>query len=206
LGEYNIAFARDHFLQGKVSALIEAETRLGNTRRARDYLALGRRYWVHHDWIEGDALQLESMTGGNPVEALRLLNERLDKDDADWIGFRAYLRWRISPSRRTLEAAVRAIETEQTSGVSSFQAQMLGMMGQIDAAYRVADRVSLSDASNPDWFVPDLAKFRADPRFMVFAARTGLARIWIQSGKWPDFCREEKLRYDCRLAAQAAMR
>ncbi len=203
LGEYDTAFAHDHFLQGKVSALIEAETRLGNLRRARYYIALGRQFWVNHDWIEGDALQLESMTGGNPAEALRLLNKRSDKDDPDWICFRAYLLWRIAPSQTTLAAAVHTIETVHTLGVRPIQVKLLGMMGQLNSAYRLSDRLSVSDSSDPDWFVPDLAKFRADPRFMVFATRAGLARIWLYSGKWPDFCSQEKLQYDCKAAAQA---
>lgn len=207
LGEERLTIEREHFFPGPMTKMIQGELHLGDTRRARDYLAAGRRFYPHHRWIEDAALELESSTGGSPVEALRLLNERPDKDDADWIDFRAYLMWRLAPSPASEATAERAIEAAgRTLGFSPIQAQLLGKMGQIDAAYRVVDRLPSSVAPDPDWFVPDLARFRADPRFMAFAARTGLTRIWLTSGKWPDFCSEEKLRYDCKASAQAAAR
>ena len=47
-------------------------------------------------------------------------------------------------------------------------------------------------------FRPTLAKFRADPRFMILAARAGLADYWRSSGNWPDFCADPGLPYDCK--------
>lgn len=50
-------------------------------------------------------------------------------------------------------------------------------------------------------FRPPLAKFRRDPRFMRVAARADLVRYWKSSGKWPDFCFEPDLPYDCKTEA-----
>jgi hypothetical protein len=36
---------------------------------------------------------------------------------------------------------------------------------------------------------------------MGVAARVGLARYWRESGKWPDFCSTEQLKYDCKAEA-----
>jgi len=45
----------------------------------------------------------------------------------------------------------------------------------------------------------------SDARFMGVAQRLGLLRYWQESGRWPDFCMEPKLPYDCeKVAAQLA--
>jgi hypothetical protein len=48
-----------------------------------------------------------------------------------------------------------------------------------------------------------LARFRADPRFMTLAAHRGLVSIWRASGRWPDFCVDHAVPYDCRATARA---
>jgi hypothetical protein len=50
-------------------------------------------------------------------------------------------------------------------------------------------------------FRPALTNLRADPRFMHVAARFGLVDYWQRSGKWPDFCDDPDLPYDCRKEA-----
>ena len=47
----------------------------------------------------------------------------------------------------------------------------------------------------------EFAPVRADPRFIPIAARMGLVRYWRTSGKWPDFCTNEQLKYDCKTEA-----
>ena len=50
----------------------------------------------------------------------------------------------------------------------------------------------------------DQLAFRRDARFMPLAERLGLVDYWIATDKWPDFCSEPDLPYDCRAAARAA--
>ena len=52
-------------------------------------------------------------------------------------------------------------------------------------------------------FAPFQRPMRADPRFMHLAARQGLVDYWLDSGKWPDFCKDDTLPYDCKQAALA---
>jgi hypothetical protein len=47
-------------------------------------------------------------------------------------------------------------------------------------------------------FRPAFRNFHRDPRMMQVAARFGLLRYWQSSGKWPDFCFDPDLPYDCR--------
>ena len=78
------------------------------------------------------------------------------------------------------------------------------LIGDLDAAYGVAAR--FPDRAFPArWtlFYDAMAPFRADRRFMAFAARQGLVDIWRRTGRWPDFCRRPDRPYDCARAAYA---
>ena len=50
-------------------------------------------------------------------------------------------------------------------------------------------------------FRPTMRALRSDPRFMRVAAHLGLLAHWRNSGKWPDFCFEPDLGYDCQTEA-----
>lgn len=45
---------------------------------------------------------------------------------------------------------------------------------------------------------------RRDPRFIVLARQLGLVDYWRQTGKWPDYCAEPDLPYDCQAEAARA--
>jgi hypothetical protein len=51
------------------------------------------------------------------------------------------------------------------------------------------------------FFRVNMREFRNDPRFMPLAARYGLVRYWKKTGRWPDFCLEADLPYDCKAEA-----
>jgi hypothetical protein len=46
-----------------------------------------------------------------------------------------------------------------------------------------------------------MRKFRSHPRFIQVADHLGLLAHWRKSGKWPDFCSESDLAYDCKAEA-----
>ena len=48
---------------------------------------------------------------------------------------------------------------------------------------------------------PSLKMVRHDPRFMAIARRYGLVDYWTATGRWPDFCFEPDLPYDCKAEA-----
>jgi hypothetical protein len=85
-----------------------------------------------------------------------------------------------------------------------------GLFGNVDEAYvhlhRNFDRYLAVPRRGP-WFVyyPGFEALRADPRFIPTVARFGHPQYWLSTGKWPDFCSEETLPYDCRRAAEAAV-
>lgn len=50
-------------------------------------------------------------------------------------------------------------------------------------------------------FRPTLEELRYDPLFMRIAHRLQLISYWRTTDKWPDFCSEPQLPYDCRKEA-----
>lgn len=66
-------------------------------------------------------------------------------------------------------------------------------------------RSYLVDHISGVWFRPAFSDLHRDPRFLLIAARFGLARYWIESGRWPDFCFDPGTPYDCKVAARAAL-
>jgi hypothetical protein len=55
-------------------------------------------------------------------------------------------------------------------------------------------------------FAPPTEALRRDPRFMKLAARLKLVQFWKSSGKWPDFCAEPDLPYNCRAKAENVLK
>jgi len=54
-------------------------------------------------------------------------------------------------------------------------------------------------------FAYELAPLRRDLRIWKIFVATGLAEYWQRSGKWPDFCMEPDLPYDCAVEAAKAL-
>lgn len=48
---------------------------------------------------------------------------------------------------------------------------------------------------------PSVAPLRREPRFFAKMAQIGLVDYWRRHDRWPDFCYEPGLRYDCRTEA-----
>jgi DNA-binding winged helix-turn-helix (wHTH) protein/tetratricopeptide (TPR) repeat protein len=81
--------------------------------------------------------------------------------------------------------------------------QLMAREGDLDGAYAEASTAFAGPSSGDVGvlFFPTLKAFRADPRFMPLTKRLGLLDYWSRSGKWPDFCSEPDLPYDCRQSA-----
>jgi hypothetical protein len=83
--------------------------------------------------------------------------------------------------------------------------EALSALGLIDDAFTVAQRytpgAALTGADTAFLFYPLTAPLRRDPRFMVLADRLGLVSYWRTSGKWPDFCSDPTLPYNCQSEA-----
>jgi hypothetical protein len=136
---------------------------------------------------------------GDPRLALRYAPPELGE------GNRLFLQARAEPTpaniRRLLGFTLR---DTYPIGAMSFVTQALGEFHKEEELYGIVlrhmsgrDVAVLSDI----WFRPTLRTFRQDRRFMIIATRAGLVGYWRKSGKWPDFCSEPDLPYDCHAEA-----
>jgi hypothetical protein len=63
--------------------------------------------------------------------------------------------------------------------------------------FRPSDLAVISNT----YFYPELHEFRKEPRFFAIMKAAGLVDYWRKSGKWPDFCFETDMPYDCKKEA-----
>jgi tetratricopeptide (TPR) repeat protein len=142
---------------------------------------------------------------GDAANASRMLRDNEVPDVTSNESMELFLQARANPSPANIEAALHsyreAFRRESWNIVNYLQA--LGEFGKVEEAYQ-----TLSSAPVEPWYMngdilfrPFMSEIRADPRFMQLAYRVGLLSFWRKSGDWPDFCKDAKLRYDCRKEA-----
>jgi hypothetical protein len=117
----------------------------------------------------------------------------------------AYLEARLHPTGANVDRATAAVRgAHLAQGRKRAQLlQLLSEFGRTNELYKELaglrpDQLRVFSAL---FFRPSFQEFRRDPRFMPLAARAGLVSIWRRSGKWPDFCGETGLPYDCKKEA-----
>lgn len=98
---------------------------------------------------------------------------------------------------------VRGLPPECDGLQRDFRLRMLARQGDVDGAYAEAAAFRQQEDLVRALFLPELKSFRQDPRFLPLAKRVGLVDYWRKSGRWPDFCAEPGLPYDCRKVAAA---
>ena len=201
LGELVSAYPLDYFQRGFWAFQLAQS---GDLRRAREEYA--RIEQLRPGWRVSvrDAIQVELLFG-DPQRA-RPLIERSFPEGKD----RKCIEFVIDARLRKRSPSAEQISSNCPEG-SMFGVTMLnGFFGNVDEVYRRLDRDPASFGAIPRFgprflYYPQLASVRADPRLMPSLARLGYPQYWLETGKWPDFCREERLPYNCRRAAQDAV-
>ena len=120
-----------------------------------------------------------------------------------------YLQARANPTKANVDKLLSFYSNHLSDDPSLLPA--LGMLAQAfsefhreNELYTIALRWPIQDELNGAteiWFRPAFHEFRRDPRFMQLAARTPLLKYWRTTGKWPDFCSEPDLPYNCKTEA-----
>jgi hypothetical protein len=72
-----------------------------------------------------------------------------------------------------------------------------GELIQLLLSVPIMDAAFVSDVT----FRPAAREFWGDRRALAYAKRIGLLQYWQTSGKWPDFCDDTDLTYDCKKEA-----
>jgi hypothetical protein len=174
----------------------------GRTQEASDEAADVAKAWPNEGGARAGRLQVAAILG-DWNEALALLDESGKSPLTDPVRscFLA-LKTPTPAAREKARAQVKAAATQPGGFEVAFLC--LARMGYVDDAFDVARSYRPDDPNGlqaGELFGPEAAGMRRDPRFMQLANRIGLVRYWHATGKWPDFCAEPGLPYDCKAEA-----
>lgn len=181
----------------------------GDVAGARSALEAAERIWPGSEAMRDMRFRFD-LRYGDAAHALAMLD---DPANAETTGAaetreasRAFLQARLDPNPAKIEAAIRAAarRTGSPGRPAAAYLQLLAYFGRVDEAYRLLDE----PASRASWrygteilFRSQMSAIRRDPRFMPLTLRLGLLHYWRTSGRWPDFCADADLPYDCRAEA-----
>lgn len=175
----------------------------GEFSRAKSEIGQARNKWPNDYTIDLADFDLQSRYG-EPRAALQLLPKVIIASDSDMVLYRNVIAARMNPTEAQIDNAITALSTRWSAEPRKRNEVLmaLGNFGRVDQVYQLLDDPTFQPFIDRDvLFRPDFAAVRADPRFMQIASRLGLVRYWRQSGYWPDFCSNERPRYDCKAEA-----
>lgn len=184
-----------------ISALLYS----GQLGIALQELDKAERLWPGASSVRESRLRI-NVRYGDAQEALRMI--RSDPSLAGWGSMESFLEARIDPSPAKVEKAIDDARNNlrdyaRYPDVIAHVAQVYGEFGREKELLDIVLRAPPAQLTNlPDViFRPALVDFWNDPGSLLVAKRIGLLQFWQQSGKWPDFCDQHNLPYDCKKEA-----
>jgi hypothetical protein len=166
----------------------------GAFEAAKKELALAERKWAGTEALR-DAQWAYHLRFGDPKFAMSLREQ----------GSNLYLRARLEPTPENINAMMAELKhaTASIGAEFGYAVQALAEFDRTDEVYDWFDRVPATTLARQSYvlFRPAFADVWRDPRFMRVAKRNGLLDYWQKSGKWPDFCYDPKLPYECKKEA-----
>ena len=178
------------------TALISSLAYAGRIERAREELERAKQLWPGTQTVRDAEYGLELRFGDF---------ERVLRDEGPGTGAQLYVKARREPSDANVQSfLLYARKRFNDAPGNSFVLQALGEMNRVDDFYNLVERPGFPDLFRAHSYVlfrPWLAAVRRDLRFIAFAKRLGLVDYWRQSGRWPDFCSDPDLPYDCKVEA-----
>ena len=194
------AYELDPLTPGLGNNLIQTLAYAGRTEMAAEELKRAEQKWPGTLTLR-DARFRFHLRYGDPREALRIVRtEGISQE------FEEFLVARIDPTPANIERAISAVRQRGTTSSKAINdlTQLLAQFGREDEAYQLImgwQRTDQAGAMTGMLFRPTMKKLRSHPRFIRIAAHLGLLAHWQGSGKWPDFCFESDLGYDCKAEA-----
>ena len=195
------AFELDPLTPGLGNNLIQTLAYSGRTEMAAEELKRAEQRWPGTLTLR-DARFRFHLRYGDPREALRIVrSEGISQE------FEEFLVAKIDPTPANIQRAVNAVRQRGMTSAKAINdlAQLLATFGREDEVYDLImgwQRTDQAGAMSGMLFRPTLRRFRSHPRFMRVAAHLGLLAHWQKSGKWPDFCSEPDINYDCKAEAE----
>jgi len=189
---------------GYRSNLIQALTFAGQLPAAEEELRRAEQLWPGSPTIDDARFRLHSRYG-DAKDALRLVQSPDFRQSYPTQDMEKYLLARINPTPANVESAIAAVRSAQLA-----EGRKLAQLEQLLADFGRDDELySLLMSLLPDrlrfvsqvLYRPNFKQFRQNPRFMQIENRAGMIGFWRKTGKWPDFCFDPDLPYDCKKEA-----
>lgn len=184
---------------------------VGLIDEARQQLRNSRRIWPDNPNV-GPFFTLFAVDFAEPDEGASIIEDLYAKDPrlAPQIAlWRAYFR-SLKCRCETHAAGERILAAFRAGDVDKALAfPALSRLGEVDMAFEAAGRPGPGNRFyyRRFLFMPQTAPMRQQARFIDLAGDLGLVDYWRSSGKWPEFCSEPGLAYDCKVeAARVAAR
>jgi Flp pilus assembly protein TadD len=200
----------DPLSPGLRSAMIAALAYSGHVDTAYQELRRAEELWPGTTSVKDARLRLNTRFG-DAAEALKMLRSEATRGPAVPTALEAYLVARIEPTEANIARAITQARSRASTDLRDFGnlAQAMGQFGREDELYELLLKWPSTDmlgTISEVFFRPMMREFREDSRFMAVATRAGLVDYWRKTDRWPDFCSEPDLPYDCREeAAKAAL-
>lgn len=179
---------------GATYQVIMALAHAGEIEAAKKELGLAERKWAGTDAL-ADAQWAFHMRFGNPKIAMTLREA----------GPNLYLQARLEPTRKNIDAMITEIERSPQTDMDQvgYAIQAFAEFDQTDKVYDWLGRAPPDILARYSYlfFRPAFDDVRRDYRFMPVMQRIGLLSYWQKTGKWPDFCYDPKLPYECKKEA-----
>lgn len=182
-------------------SLVTSLTYAGRTEEALEELRQAEQLWPGASSIVAASYRLH-LRYGDPEIAFRIQRA------GDYGGPHrdAFLQARLDPSSANIDKAISFPLRwfRQNPWAIGELMQVYGAFGREEELFPILlnwSHPDLVDSVAEVLFRPALRKLHHDPRMIVVSQRLGLLAHWRQSGKWPDFCFEPDLPYDCKTEA-----
>ena len=176
----------------------------GRTDEAIAMQARTERLWPGHPEVLKHRLRLLPYDR-DPKTALAILDGgEVDEAMVPPLA-RQVLRWRADPAGFAASSMDREADAKfaDEPNIAWHIVRAMHLTGRDERAFAWLERAPRQGAMF-QWsvlFAPESAGLRRDPRFFKAMAELGLVDLWGKLGRWPDFCAEPGLRYDCRTEA-----
>ncbi len=203
-----IARANDEWGPPKTAKLALNYANLGNLAAARSWLQKGLQRWPNHSAMRAAQLYLAGFLE-EPDNAVAIL----DGIDAARPGDRRSAVWRkfvlAKAARSGAVTAVPVIQSAANAGEIPREVEIMMLAGLGETKLAFAAAIGALDRQRLDprfLFTPVMRDFRRDPEFVELASRMGLVRYWRETGKRPDFCRDQAASSECGPHLLAALK